>query len=384
MNRYEKTLQRLFSLTGTSSLQRVEKAAEILAFPHRAFPCIHIAGTNGKGSVATKIAKILEYSGYRVGLYTSPHLFCFRERIQIRGEPIPEEAVVHGMEKLFSLSAGFTLFELTTLLAFDYFRAQQVDVAIIEAGLGGQLDATNIVLPLLSIITSISRDHTEVLGESLEAIAFEKAGIIKPRIPVVIGPQAQFAPIFQKARETNSPLEVAAVPGGRGFYDEENRAIAAAAIPILERYFTLLEAAKIDGLNVRPPCRFETCQGAILDVAHNPEGFRRLFEALRLHFPQRPLRVLLGLSEDKEIDLCLGIAAAQAVHIHLVQADSKRAASAELLASRLRYLGYPSFSIEKSISSAVRRAAREQELLVVCGSFFIMRASKRAILDPIP
>ena len=183
MSRYHELTDLLFSLRGSSDSAPPIHLAQAIGNPQNDFPSIHIAGTNGKGSVASKIAESLTLAGYRVGLFTSPHLFTYRERIQINGELISEEEVVEGLEKLFKIAKTPSFFEMTTLLAFDYFSKMEVDIAIVEAGLGGRLDATNIVRPILSIITSIDFDHTEILGETLDEIATEKAGIIKKDVP---------------------------------------------------------------------------------------------------------------------------------------------------------------------------------------------------------
>ena len=157
--------------------------------PHRSFKSIHIAGTNGKGSVSHSLAALLQICGYRVGLYTSPHLVDFRERIRVNGVPITEDYVVNfvNQEKSFFETISPSFFEITTAMAFKYFKEMDVDIAVIEVGLGGRLDCTNIITPILSVITNISLDHTQLLGNSLEQIAMEKGGIIKPGIPVVIG-----------------------------------------------------------------------------------------------------------------------------------------------------------------------------------------------------
>src|ERR1700722_3019256 len=205
--------QRLFRMTASHevklNLEIPRLLDEFLGFPHRAYPCIHVAGTNGKGSVVTKIAKALELSGLKVGRYTSPHLVDFRERIAIQDEWISEEAVIEGMQRLFDFidehEIPATFFELTTLLAFDHFRSNMVDVAVIETGLGGRLDATNIIQPILTVITSISRDHTDLLGETLEEIAGEKAGILKPSVPLVLGARAVLEPIVRKAHQLECP-----------------------------------------------------------------------------------------------------------------------------------------------------------------------------------
>lgn len=183
---------------------------DIFGNAHRKYACVHIAGTNGKGSTAHTLAAVLARAGYRVGLYTSPHIFDFRERIRVNGQKIPEAAVVDFVERWKALKSDLTpsFFELTSTMAFEHFAREKVDIAVIETGLGGRLDSTNIISPLLSVITNISLDHTSLLGDSLEKIAFEKAGIIKRNVPVVIGEwQESTAPVFwSKASEMNAPL----------------------------------------------------------------------------------------------------------------------------------------------------------------------------------
>ena len=186
---------------------------ELYGHPHKAYRCIHVAGTNGKGSVSHTIASILQKSGYKVGLYTSPHLVDFRERIRVNGEMIPKQNVTQFVETY--IEKGFhgspSFFELTMMMAFDYFRQEKVDFAVIEVGLGGRLDSTNIITPLLSVITNISKDHTQFLGNTLEAIAHEKAGIMKPGIPCVIGEAiGGVRSVFeQTAKATETPIEFA-------------------------------------------------------------------------------------------------------------------------------------------------------------------------------
>ena len=186
---FNEVVEHLFSkrpVDNLDSAQVMRETAPLLGNPEKAFPAIHVTGTNGKGSVSHKIAKALQSSGLRVGLYTSPHLISFCERIQVNGIPIPEETSRQGLLKLFEMGKDLFFFEIATLLAFEYFRDQKVDVAIVEVGIGGFHDATNIVQPILSIITSVACDHEDLLGNTLEKIAYEKSGIIKPSIPVVI------------------------------------------------------------------------------------------------------------------------------------------------------------------------------------------------------
>src|SRR6476646_2722545 len=204
----------MFSRIGAAAFKKdlinIQKLSDFLGDPHKRFKSIHIAGTNGKGSVSHMLAAILQTAGYKTGLYTSPHLKDFRERIKINGEMIARDFIISFVEKTktFSEEVQPSFFELTFVMALEYFVHQNVEVAVIETGLGGRLDSTNVITPILSVITNIGFDHMDILGNSLEKIAFEKAGIIKPRVPVIIGevlPETKL--IFQqKADETCSPI----------------------------------------------------------------------------------------------------------------------------------------------------------------------------------
>lgn len=346
--------------------------------PQLKCPCIHIAGSNGKGSVATKIAKALELSGYRVGLYTSPHLHSFCERISINGQLISEEDVVKGMEKI--IDPDLTYFARATILAFDYFNAQKVDIAVIETGLGGRLDATNVVQPILTVITSISREHTHILGEDLEQIAAEKAGILKKGVPVVLGPKARFQAIYRRAEELHCPVH----PSKKisYFYDEENSAIAELALSLLP--IKLDPEAVRQGISVRPSCRFERIGDVIFDVAHNPEAIFYLLQALHTLLPERKFRFLVGFSKDKEYGACLELIAPVATHIHFVQADTPRAATVEELREALKNedpaFSSVSSSVPEGVEEALKLSSALGEVLVVCGSFYIMSEARGGAL----
>jgi len=373
------------SLGVCRGLENAHFLDQALAFPASSYAVVHVAGSNGKGSVATKIAKGLELSGYRVGLYTSPHLFCFRERIAVDGQLITEEEIVEGLQKIFAIdqkhALNSTFFELTTFLAFDYFRRKQVDVAVIETGLGGRLDATNVISPILSVITSISREHAQILGDDLEQIAFEKAGIIKEKVPVILGPKARLQSIYNRAKELNCPIHVSKKISY--FYDEENSAIADLALSQLAPFFTLSPSSVESALAIRPPCRFEKIGEAIFDVAHNSDAIFYLLQALHTFFPQSQFRFLVGFSKDKEYDQCLDLIASVATHVHLVQAPTPRAATTEELKSVLKNED-PDFSsshpsVKEGVMEAYANAQARGEIFVVCGSFYIMADAKEAI-----
>lgn len=385
---YEQLKERLYRTAGASaiktSLDNAFAFDQKLGHPASNYPTIHIAGSNGKGSVATKMAKALELSGYRVGLYTSPHLFSFRERIAVNAELISREDVVEILTDLFATDTDQKLgfFELTTFLAFEYFRKSAVDVAVIETGLGGRLDATNVIAPLLCVITSISCEHTLLLGEQLEQIAAEKAGIIKKNTPVILGSKARFQPIYDKAKQMDSP--VFASKKISSFFDEENNATSQLALEHLTPHFKIEQEAIAQALSVRPPCRFERVGDVIFDVAHNPEAIFCLLQALHAFFPQANFRFVVGFSKDKEYDRCLGLIADVATHIHLVQANLPRAATVDELMAVLTNEDPKMLSTHASISEAVvqakSQAELEEEILVICGSFYIMAEAKSALV----
>lgn len=391
---YRQLIQRLLTVNLAGGvklgLQNVQRLQQLWQYPDRTFDSIHVAGTNGKGSVCIKIAHALENAGYRVGLYTSPHLSCFRERIRVNGEMIAEEAVEAILPDLFQTireaQIPATFFEITTLLAFLHFARQNVDIAVLETGLGGRLDATNVVNPCLTIITSISLDHTEILGSTCEEIAHEKGGIIKEKVPVIIGPHVPLDPIKTIADQKKSRwLQV--TPASH-LYEVENQSIARAALHELASRFDIAPEAIEKGLAARQPCRFEILEGApliILDVAHNPDGILHLFQSCAHHFPGRSLRLLCGLSKSKDIKECLKCTVCYGSHFHLVEASNGRGASIEKLHEQLLELSMPDgrISLHRSIAEGVQIARKEafthNQILVVFGTFFIMGEVRRAL-----
>lgn len=394
MTHYKELIQKLFrvNLFGGMKLglQNCLRLQQLLHYPDRSYHSIHVAGTNGKGSVATKIARGLQHAGLKVGLYTSPHLSCFRERIRINGEMISEQEVEVILPSLFHLTSQekipATFFELVTFLALQYFANKKVDVAVLEAGLGGRLDATNIVYPLLSVITSISLDHTEILGPTIEAIAKEKAGIIKTRIPVVIGPRVPLSIIEEVASSLQSScIQMTQTVSN---FEQENRLLAKMALQQLSCHFPLSPESILDGLEGGQPCRFErfsTPCPVILDVAHNPDGLSSLFQVIKQQFPSSPLRVLFGISKNKDILKCLAILKSYGKEFHLVEATNGRGVPIQHLRQSLSCLGIDASklhiheTIYASMRSAIQKSNEQGEVLVVCGSFFIMSPIREAL-----
>lgn len=363
--------------------------------PHRRYRTIHVAGTNGKGSCSHILAAILQEAGYRTGLYTSPHLIDFRERIRVNGQPVPESYVTDFVERERSFFEPLhpSFFELATAMAFLYFAEQKVDVAVIEVGLGGRLDCTNIITPDLSIITNISLDHTQFLGHTLAAIAGEKAGIIKPGVPVVIGETTpETRPVFlAKAAAVQAPAYFAEENGRedylgikcelQGIYQQKNTRTLLAALPLLHE-----AGYRIDGTCVRNGfarvCELTGLMGRwqklqerpalVCDTGHNIGGLAYVAEQLRRQHCRR-LRMVFGMASDKDIRGALSLLPAAAVY-YFTQAGVKRALPAGQLACLaagfgLRGQAYP------DVPSAVRAAQKEslpEDFIFVGGSNFIV------------
>ncbi|MFD0977712.1 bifunctional folylpolyglutamate synthase/dihydrofolate synthase [Salinimicrobium gaetbulicola] len=305
-------------------LSNIKKLSAHLQEPQHNFKTIHVAGTNGKGSVSHMLASVLQESGYKVGLYTSPHLKDFRERIKINGKEIGENSVVKFIadNKTFFEANQLSFFEMTVGMAFQYFSEEQVDIAVIEVGLGGRLDSTNIITPEISVITNIGLDHTAILGNSLEVIASEKGGIIKKEVPVVIGEyQEETCPVFDKiAKDLGAPLFLAEDYTGRlfqtdlkGAYQQKNVRTVSSALEVLRNLNWNLPEEKVElGLknvveNTGLRGRWEVLRDnpkVICDTAHNKEGLHYAMAQL-LQESYRQLFLVLGVVNDKDLDAVL-------------------------------------------------------------------------------
>ncbi len=345
-------------------LQNTERLCEALDNPQYKFRSIHVAGTNGKGSTSHMLASVYQAAGYRVGLYTSPHLKSFTERIRINGEPVPEQEVARFVSTYKGLieAVSPSFFEVTVAMAFDFFARETVDIAIIETGLGGRLDSTNIIIPELSVITNIGYDHTDILGETLDKIAAEKAGIIKENVPVIIGEVLpETAPVFERfSREKQAPLWRAAdyyqiqVEGHRdgllqltaealrtgktdvlsldltGEYQALNLPAVLLAVDVLQLTFPVGEAAIRDGLSsvvkrTGLKGRFQIVGESpkiIVDTAHNKPGLQAFFKALA-SIPGEELHIVFGMVADKNPGLLLSELPVTA-HYYFCEADSPR------------------------------------------------------------
>ena len=386
-----------------------------LGNPQTKFRSVHIAGTNGKGSVSHMLAAVLQRAGYKTGLYTSPHLKDFRERIKVNGDMIHEEFVVEFTENIIPLidETDPSFFEITVAMAFEYFAQQQVDIAVIETGLGGRLDSTNIIIPELSVITNIGWDHTNILGDSLEKIATEKAGIIKKGVPVIVGEVLKETwPVFEKiAAENKAPLVIASQKRHvTGWKWEKNELIVEVAEKHItdhkvyhldlaglyqtKNLLTVLEAcsqlqlngfeidlrAQMEGLKHSKTetglhGRWEIIQHSpliVLDVAHNEDGIKQVLEQVEVT-DHDELHVILGMVKDKETDTVLKLFPKTA-HYYFTQAQIPRALSTDTLQNKAAALGlngkgYP--DVNKALNEA-KLNADQKDMILVCGSVFLV------------
>jgi dihydrofolate synthase / folylpolyglutamate synthase len=421
---YQKSLDYLYRLEKFGmifGLTQVERILNAIGNPHKEIQAIHIGGTNGKGSTAAMMSSILQKEGYRVGLYTSPHLIRFTERIKVNGKEIEEEevATLAGWMRKEIEAAGvpppFTFFDFTTAMALHYFKQRLVDLAILEVGLGGRLDSTNVVDPLISIITNISEDHEEYLGKSILKIAREKGGIIKKGRPLITAAeQPQVLRFFSKiCQEKGSPYfrvgkefrYVRAEDGDfdyeglnrklwsihlnlKGFHQVINATTALGAMEVLEDLgYRVSTDAMIDGLReVDWSGRLEMVSSSprvILDGAHNPAGALVLKESLEKEFEYQHLILLIGIMKDKDIQSMLHLLAPLADHIILTKPHTDRATPPSLLKKALGQNGEKA-EIAEDLKEAIERGlslTREEDLLCITGSLYTV-GEARAYFHP--
>ncbi len=382
--------------------QRVGKAAykadlantillmDHLEDPHKSFKSVHVAGTNGKGSTSHMLASVMQHAGYKVGLYTSPHLKDFRERIRINGVMIPKDYVTDfvGKHKPFFEENSLSFFEMTVGLAFDYFRAEKIDIAIVEVGLGGRLDSTNIITPEISVITNIGLDHTNFLGTTLEEIAVEKAGIIKASVPVIIGEiQEETRFVFEQvaeqllapitfAEERKLPEYSTDLLGG---YQQKNIKTAVAGIEVLREQGWSISPQSVENglLNVMPSTglmgRWQVLSKepkVICDTAHNTEGLKEVLTQVAGEEFDR-LFVVLGVVNDKDLNKLLPLFPRDAQYFFCKPDVPRGLDAAELQKAAVKH------SLEGEVYSSVREAystalikANKSDLIYIGGSTF--------------
>ena len=408
----------MFSHSGAKAykadLKNTITLCNFLDNPQNKIKTIHIAGTNGKGSVSHILAAIFQENGYKTGLYTSPHLKDFRERIKINGEMMLKEFLPEFVNKTKAIAEEISpsFFELTFVMALDYFAKHEVDIAIIETGLGGRLDSTNVITPILSIITNISYDHTDILGDTLAKIAYEKAGIIKPNIPVVIGDAVpETKPVFEnKAAEVHAPVffaqneyEILSTTYNvkyldvevlnkklnekdaysldlNGLYQQKNILPVLSAVDLLKNNFSLKsekiksalsKVKRLTDLFGRWDVIHEKPVVA-LDVAHNEDGIKQLIQQIKQSkFDQ--LHLIFGMVKDKDIQKVLEQFPKNASY-YFTKAHNPRALAEDELkekAEQYQLKGDSYTDVNKALKSAMAKASKE-DLIVVCGSVFVI------------
>lgn len=384
--------QKVGSAAYRPGLENTEYLMDYLGHPERGLRCIHVAGTNGKGSTSSMLASVLMEAGYRTGLYTSPHLIDFRERMWVDGEMIPKEFVADFVERHldFFTAHSFSFFEMTTAMAFCWFRACGVDVAVVETGLGGRLDSTNVVMPDLSVITNIALDHTAILGDTRVQIAGEKAGIIKPGVPVLIGENdPEIEPVFRaKATREGAPLyftdhgirlEDYPCPL-EGDYQRFNIATVVAACGILRESWKLDPQTVRRGIarvvdNTHLQGRWQVLSRhplVVCDTGHNVNGIGEIVRQLS-HTPKGRLFMVFGMVNDKDVDGVLALLPKEAQYC-FAQASVQRALDSRELARRaarfsLRGEAYPEC---ESAFRAAQQQAGPQDMIFVGGSTFVV------------
>ncbi|MCU0485035.1 MAG: bifunctional folylpolyglutamate synthase/dihydrofolate synthase [Anaerolineales bacterium] len=444
---YQSTLAYLYSFVDFSlmhqssvspdqfNLDRMREFARLLGDPQKAYPVLHVAGTKGKGSVSALCASALQTAGYSVGLYTSPHLDDFAERIQVNGQPISHSELiqlVNELKPIIEQIPQLSTFEIATGLAFLYFARREVDAAVVEVGLGGRLDATNIVTPIVSVITSISYDHTQLLGNTLAEIALEKAGIIKPGRPVVLAPQPleAYLAVEHTAHQRSSPLYRVgkdylftplrhslqeqsliiwpAIGGAQpeaaytaeaeqnqepvkltipllGLHQVENAATAYVALQVAAQVGLFISDEEIvKGFRqVEWPGRFEILQRnpfLVLDSAHNRDSALRLRQTLDEYFPGNPTLMIFGASEDKDIAGMFAELLPRIQRLVLVKSFHPRAADPEKLADLARQYGCP-VKIIPDVAEALLETLSQADpgdIVLVAGSIFVAAGARIA------
>jgi len=399
-------------------LSRMVRLMEIFDYPQDDFPSLHIAGSKGKGSVGAFCSSVMQTAGYKVGLYTSPHLKDFEERIQVDHNPISREILVEYVEEIKPAVAsvpGLTTFEIMTGLAFLFFARQKVDLAVIEVGLGGRLDATNIITPEVSVITSLYLDHVSILGDTLDKIASEKGGIIKPGVPVICAPQEDLAlavlkeiAVGKKAdliqAELEYPFEILSSSldsqtfslknSGQteefqipllGDFQVINAVTAYAALDSLRsKGFVIDNSAMYSGfIDVTWPARFEVLRRQpplIVDAAHNPASMGKLRDTLDEYFSDLPLILVFGISEDKQLDGMYQEILPRTSHLICTSADHPRAMDPEVLSKKAESYNCAREAVP-NVGEALTKAldlAGTEKLVVVTGSIFVAASARIA------
>ncbi len=392
---YKKTLEYLYSLESPKiklGLGRMQLLLDKIGNPEKRIKCIHVAGTNGKGSVCAMMQSALMETGYKVGMYTSPHLKKFNERIRINNNLITDKEIANYFLKIKPNITNQSFFEITTAIALLYFYDKNVDFAVLETGLGGRLDATNTVTPLVSVITNIGLEHTDLLGKTIEKIAFEKAGIIKENMPVVTGAKGKALEVIKKiAEERNAPLFTAEKHPEvkfkylNGSFQQQNKDIALTTINALKKFHCIQTSQNqiISGIKkTRWPGRMQfVSRNILIDAAHNPEGFSALKSELKSLKKNKKIKnfvFIIGAQNDKNIELMLRIINPLVSAIIFTKSKNPKAAGPRHLLDIFNKISKNKKTNKKIIYNPnkalgyARKIAGKNDLIIVSGSIYMV------------
>ena len=391
-----KTLKYLYSFERRGiklNLENIRMLLKKVGNPEKRLKIVHVAGTNGKGSVCAMLSSILKEAGYKVGMYTSPHLKRFNERIRINDNLVTNKEIASYFLRIKPHITNQTFFEITTAMAFIYFYEKNVDIAVLETGLGGRLDATNVIKPLVSVITNIGIEHTDYLGNTIKKIAYEKAGIIKKNIPVITGAKGSALKVIKEtAKRKNAPLVInkkykknidtfainnyknLKLDFLKGDFQLENAATAVTTIDALNRYYNL----KINKNNVRDGLKKAKWRGRLqyirknilIDCAHNPAGFKALIRELK-KIKCKKLILVIGILKDKDIKKIIKMLNPIADYFIITKPKSERAAEPEFIAQYIKKEFKIINDSRKALDFAKKIAGRD-DLIAVAGSIYLV------------
>ena len=392
---YKKMLDYLYSLETPKiklGLNNIQSLLDKIGNPEKRLKCIHVAGTNGKGSVCSMLQSILMEAGYKIGMYTSPHLKKFNERIRINKKLITDKDIVDYFLKIKPKITNQSFFEITTAMAFLYFKENNVDFAVLEVGLGGRLDATNVVTPLVSVITNVGLEHTDILGKTIEKIAFEKAGIIKKNVPVVTGAKGKASDSIKKiAKERNAPLllankfDDAKFDCLNGTFQQRNKDIALTTICTIKKFYSIKLTDKQIKTGLKKtswPGRLQfISKNVLVDCAHNPDGFKILKKELLIIKEQRKISnfiFVIGMQKDKDIEKMLKIINPIIGSMIFTKSNNEKSAKPQYLLKIFNKIN-KNQKINKKIIQTPRKAlsyakkfAGKNDLIVVTGSIYMV------------
>ena len=392
---HKKILNYLYSLESSKiklGLENIQSLLNKIGNPEKQLKCIHVAGTNGKGSVCAMLFYILKEAGYKVGLYTSPHLKKFNERIRVNEHLITDKEIVDYFLRIKPHLTNQSFFEITTAMAFLYFNDKNVDFAVLEVGLGGRLDATNVVVPLVSVITNIGLEHTELLGNTIETIAFEKAGIIKNKVPVVTGVKEKVLKVIKKiSKEKNAPLFVVKRYADvkfnylNGNFQQQNKDIVLTTINTLKKFYPIkINKNQIkNGLKkTQWPARFQfISKNVLVDCAHNPSGFEVLKRELKILKHKNNIENLIfviGIQQDKNIPIMLKTLKPLIFKIIFTKSKHEKASKPQYLLHTFKKISKNESIKTKIINnpknalSHATKIANKRDLIVVTGSIYMV------------